>query len=304
MAEELGVRPFGFADAPDYIEKITYAIWNGPDRDPGLIARYYGAGTPIHMDAGDLRGADAVIANTEARLTAFPDFHGHIDDTIWTGDEETGYRTSMRWTWTGTNTGPSVFGPATGRSVTFTAIANCVIRGEVIVEEWLAADPVDLARQLGLPGQEALRSDQPPPADATTPRPLVSGACGDAGQVVANSWKTRLDGPSGSEVDDYAQDAVVSVGPRRTLRGRAAIAGWANGWRGLATGLTWSLVDQYSRPPRAGEAERVATQWTLTGSGLRLSGISHHHVLDGEIVAEWTQYDTHAVGMAGSCSLP
>ncbi|WP_433136207.1 ester cyclase [Actinomadura nitritigenes] len=303
MANSLGVRSFGFADAPDYIEKITYAIWNGPDRDPGLIGRYYGADTAIHMDGGDLCGADAVIANTEARLVAFPDFHGQIDDTIWTGDEKTGYRTSMRWTWTGTNAGPSAFGPATGRRVAFTAIADCVIRGEMIVEEWLGANPLDLARQLGLTEQETLQA-VPPPLKAAALRPLVSRTCGDAGEVVADSWTTRLDGSWRSGADDYAPDAVVSLGPQRLLRGRDEITGWSDRWRALAGGLTWSLIDQYSRPARCGDWERVATRWALEGNGMRLSGISHHRVLNGKIMAEWTQYDELSLLAQGAPLLP
>jgi hypothetical protein len=127
--EPLGVRPFGFVDVVDYIERITYDIWNGAERDPGLCHRYYGPDTPIFMDGGDLVGAERVVANTEAAWSRSPDFPGSSTTPIWTGDEATGYRTSMRWTWSATNSGPSIFGPATGRPVRFAAIANCVVRG-------------------------------------------------------------------------------------------------------------------------------------------------------------------------------
>lgn len=57
-----------------------------------------------------------IVANTRERLRAYPDFHGVIDETIWTRDEH-GVRTSICWTWTGMNTGAgaSPLGPATGR---------------------------------------------------------------------------------------------------------------------------------------------------------------------------------------------
>ena len=67
-----GVTSFGFSDVRDYIEKITNAIWNGPDRDPELVRRYYGPATPIQTDNGDVIGAEQVTANTHARLRAFP----------------------------------------------------------------------------------------------------------------------------------------------------------------------------------------------------------------------------------------
>ena len=94
-------------------------------------------------------GDEIVIANTHARLGTYPDFHGVIDDTIWTGSEEEGYRTSMRWTWTGTDTGGTVYGPATGRPVTFPAIAHRLVPVEVIAVEWLGANPFAQSLQLG-----------------------------------------------------------------------------------------------------------------------------------------------------------
>ena len=106
----IGLRPHGFDGPVDYIERITDDIWNLPQRDPSLISKYYSPDTAIHLDAGDLVGAEVVIANTHARLRSYPDFHGDIDDTIWTGSEDEGYRTSMRWTWTGTDVGGTVFG--------------------------------------------------------------------------------------------------------------------------------------------------------------------------------------------------
>ncbi len=108
MSGTTGVRAHGFTDVIDYIERITYAIWNEPERDPTLIQRYYADDAVIHLDAGDVNGTHAVIADTRRRQARFPDFDGRIDETVWAGDEDHGYRTSMRWTWRATDLG----GPA------------------------------------------------------------------------------------------------------------------------------------------------------------------------------------------------
>lgn len=158
----LGVVPYGFDGPVDYIARITNDIWNLPQRNPELIRKYYSPATAIHTDAGDLTGDEIVIANTLARLRSYPDFHGIIDDTIWTGSEDEGYRTSMRWTWTGTDSGGTGFGPATHRYVKFMAIANCIVQGEVIVEEWLGANPLSQARQLGYSAEDAVRATSYP----------------------------------------------------------------------------------------------------------------------------------------------
>ena len=49
-----------------------------------------------------------------------------------------------------TNLGHSEFGPATGASADVVTIADCVVKGYVIVEEWLARDNLHLAQQLGI----------------------------------------------------------------------------------------------------------------------------------------------------------
>ncbi|MDQ6740894.1 MAG: ester cyclase, partial [Actinomycetota bacterium] len=188
-----GLKPYGFDGPVDYIERITYDIWNLPHRDPELIRRYYAAHTAIHLDAGDLLGDEIVIANTNARLRSYPDFHGIIDDTIWTGSEEEGYRTSMRWTWTGTDTGGTGYGPATGRMVTFTAIANCILQGEVIVEEWLGANPFAQARQLGYSLQEAVQATQYPGVSRVA-RPSYDFTPTAEGDVVRRAFTSALDG--------------------------------------------------------------------------------------------------------------
>lgn len=296
-----GVRPYGFADITDYIERITYGIWNGPDRNPELVRRYYTATTPIHADSGDIEGADAVTANTRARLLAFPDFTGRIDDTIHTGDEDRGYRTSMRWTWRATNLGDSVFGPATGRAVCFTAIANCVVRGETIVEEWLSSNPLALARQLGVSDEEALARSAaaaPVPGRGTRPSwPLELD--GPAERIVA-TWEAALNGRDPGVVRHaYHRDAVVHQGPDRSHQGAEGAESWFRSWLDRFPDLAWTVDDAYSLPGDDERPDRVATQWSLRGTHrerpVRISGITHHHLVDGLTVREWTEFDELAL---------
>lgn len=300
-ASATGVRPYGFADVTDYIERITYAIWNGPDRDPELVRRYYTPTTPIHADGGDIVGADAVTANTLARLRAFPDFAGRIDDTIHTGDEDRGYRTSMRWTWRATNTGPSVFGPATGRTARFTAIANCVVRGETIVEEWLSSNPLALARQLGLSDEESLaRSAAAAPEPGRGTRPSWTVRLDAPSERVVTAWRTALNGRDPGVVRHaYHRDAELRHGPDRSRQGAEGIESWFRSWLDRLPDLSWEVDDAYALRGGNDRPDRVATQWTLRGTHrerpVRISGITHHHVVNGLIVREWTEFDELAL---------
>ena len=305
QSDSFGVHPYGFVDVVDYIKRITYEIWNGEARDPGLCHRYYGRDTPIFMDGGDVVGAQRVIANTEARLLAFPDFDGVIDDTIWTGDESTGYRTSMRWTWSGTNTGPSLFGPATGRPVRFAAIANCVVRGEVIVEEWLGVNPLSLARQLGVDATTALERwtavNPVPGADAPPSLPAVPSGSDPDGVIAAVTSvldAVVTDRDLEAVEPAYAPGARLLHGIDRPYDGADAVRSCYAALLDLLPDATWRLDDAYARPQDSLPA-RASVQWTLfgtaDGSPVRLSMFSHSHVVDGRIVAEWVEYDELAL---------
>ncbi|MBE4718669.1 ester cyclase [Pseudarthrobacter sp. AB1] len=295
-----GLRAYGFDGPVDYIERITYDIWNLPHRDLELIRKYYAPSTAIHLDAGDLVGDEIVIANTHARLRTYPDFHGVIDDTIWTGSEEEGYRTSMRWTWTGTDTGGTVYGPATGRPVTFTAIANCIVHGEVIVEEWLGANPLAQARQLGYSHEDAVQATEYPSATRVA-RPSFDFTRTAEGDLVRKAFTNALEGRFESGL--YAADCATAFAPDVQRDGAGAVVEWATGLRAVLGLLTVTVDDQYSLPASDKLPVRVATQWRIAGTGpkgpVEFSLISHHHLVEGRVTAQWLAYDELALAHQG-----
>ena len=78
-------------------------------------------------------------------LTAFPDWHGTVDDIIAEGDEVVN-----RWTGHGTHLVELMGIPATGKPVTLTGITIFRIAGNKIVEEWTQMDQLSLMQQLGV----------------------------------------------------------------------------------------------------------------------------------------------------------
>lgn len=297
---QAGLRPFGFDGPVDYIERITYGIWNLPNRQLDLIRRFYSSSTAIHLDVGDLVGDDVVVANTSARLRTFPDFNGVIDDTIWVGSEEEGYRTSMRWTWTGTDTGGTVYGPATGRPVTFTAIANCIVLGEVIIEEWLGANPLAQARQLGF-GLEAAVAATRYPSVSGVAKPSFTFAPSPAGDFVKRAFVGALTGELDAGL--FAVDCANEFAPDWKEAGVAVLVRWCARLREALSGITVEIDDQYFMPASAGHPLRVATQWRIGGVGPRgqveVGLISHHHLEDERIFAQWLAFDELALAHQG-----
>jgi hypothetical protein len=61
-------------------------------------------------------------------LKGFPDVFIMVSDLFCEGNDDVGYKTTMPYVLTATNTGPSMYGPATGRSVKYHGIANCYIK--------------------------------------------------------------------------------------------------------------------------------------------------------------------------------
>lgn len=307
-----------FTDIVDYIEKSTYHIWDL--KNIGLIYRMYTPTTVVHTSDGDTFGRDTVIANSLTKLAAFPDIRDFITDTIWTGNDQDGYRTSMRWTWTARNTGYSTYGPPTGKRVVVSGIANCIVRGEHIVEEWVAYNELSLLRQLGLdvravlgrqmaqrPIDEMQRAagevdrlvGQGPP----TLMPPQEGAGFDIEDFVRRStdetWNWRLFG----KIPDYfSPNYLCHTASDRELYGLGDFTQDILARIAAFPDAAMQIDDLYWNDDGDGRY-RVAVLWTMlgthtgpgvygppTGRRVRVMGITQYHVAGGMFTQEWTEY--------------
>lgn len=303
---------FEWHDIVDYIDRTTYEIWN--DRHPELVERFYTPHTVVWTDAGVLVGKDGVTRETRDRQATYGDYVGAIDDTIWTGDDASGYRTSMRWTWRGVNTGPGVFGTATGRFATSSTIANCVVLGEQIVEEWKASDPAYVARQLGLDPDEALErlaqtaQSYDSPGRRTAEElgatvPAIPATVDGAGLLVVELLDGLYNRRDLSVADRrYAPGAPYSYGQSRVSAGPAGVRAEVSRWLDLLPDARLDVDELYWSQDDAARA-RVAVRYTIAGSAstaggereIRTSGIHHVHVRGDLVVAEWAEYDSLAL---------
>ena len=139
-----------YADFPDYILKITEAIWEG--RGIGSLNRLYAPDIPMRFPSGVSMGNQATIDGTMATLAEFPDRTLLGEDVVWCGNAHDGYLSSHRLVSTATHTGRGPFSEVygtTGRPIRMRAIADCAAKGDVIYDEWLIRDTGALVRQLG-----------------------------------------------------------------------------------------------------------------------------------------------------------
>jgi hypothetical protein len=302
-----------YVDIVDYIIRITHEIW--VDRGVGRIYDTYDANCVVYSALGTVRSVEDVVAATLQSIAASGDGESHHLNVAWSGDDEEGFYTSHLGFAYATNSGPTVFGPATGKRTGRFFVADCITKDNRIHTEWLMRDNGAAVRQMGYDPHEVAQRL------AETPSP----------ESPAVSVPTRLNGQAIREPYD---------GPTDTLRGWAekhfdhwnmrrfdllaehydpnVIAHWysgktASGARNtisLILGLLASMPTSTIRVEHVSWAEEtdgviVAVRWTLegwtrtggllgdvpVGKPLAIMGATHFRFVDGLIAEEWTIFD-------------
>jgi predicted ester cyclase len=311
-----------FTDIVDYIIKITHRIWE--EKAIGLIYTYYLHNAVIHTSSGDIYGRDAVVTGTIQTLAGFPDRRLFGDEVIWQQENDGTYYSSHRITHEGRNTGYTEYGPPTGRKVSFGAIADCVVKDNQIIEEWLVRDGLTMIHQLGLDYRETAQRMAQVEADfglgdlrvpgeverlqgQLPPKPPAS-ATGDVEEFIRRSfheiWNWRLL----NKVDEYYADNIsYQSASMRQLYGPGDIKAYILSLLAPLPDLTLT-VDHFCAIGDADTGYRTATRWTMqgthtgpgiygkpTGNRIKIIGITHQLVQNQKIMQEWTLFDEFAL---------
>jgi predicted ester cyclase len=310
-----------YADIVDYILRCTHRIWE--QKDVGLIATHYGNDIVVHMMTGPALGMDGVIAGTSRTLSAFPDRTLTGEAVIWSDEGDGAYLSSHRITSTATNLGTSELGPATGKRITFTTIADCLCKENLIIEEWLVRDYSAMALQLGYHPRAVARihatadKAKGPPADW---RKTAMARVNDAAltpftnhalpnpqndpHAFAHALFDQLIGHRryGRVREAYSPAAHWSGPGGRRLFGWGEITGWF-------TAMIGSFGDaRFHIQHVAAVDEMIAVRWELaathdggalygaaTGEPIYILAVTHWRIEDGVIVDEVTVFDEVAL---------
>lgn len=313
-----------FNDIVDYIIRITHEIWE--EKAIGKLYDYYANTIKIHTSGGTIYGRDTVLAGTIATLAAYPDRRLYGDEVIWGGDDTQGFYSSHRLMHTGTNRGWSLYGAPTHKKVEYYAIADCFVKQNMIVEEWLVRDELTLVHQLGLDpiktAQEMARKEaekaphlqvegdiergigQYPPA--TMPEPKSDKF--DPEYFIKSSiheiWNWRLL----NKVRDYFAETVqLEAASMRRHNGHNAYQTYVLSLLSPFPDLAIT-VEHFCYVGDEQVGYRTATRWRMTGTHtgygiygeptgkqIHILGISHHLIKDGKIQNEWTIFDEFAL---------
>jgi len=315
-----------FVDIVDYILRITHRIWE--EKNIGLVYDYYSHNCPIHTLAGESYGAEAAVQGTIKSLNAFPDRILYGDNVVWGGNDKDAFYSSHRITSTVTNLGDSEFGPATGKKASFVTIADCVVKENRIVEEWLMRDNLSTVLQLGLNPHEIARQQaafdraqhehfhdwrlgeidrilaQTAPKAMTIPDQPDKDPEAYAKALVHELWNRRM---FGKVRDVYASNAVYHGPSGRELNGHGEIIGNIVNLLAALPDARMS-VDHVCAIPCGESGTDIAVRWTLAGNHegpglygtpshrrIMILGSSHWRIEGGKIQEEWTIFDELAV---------
>ena len=108
----------------DYIVRITHRIWETDASGVEYIAACYAPDSLVYDDYGLQTGSKKIVADTHHTTGAVPGIVLDAEEVIWAGDDGTGFHTSHLTRIQGKNTGPSRYGPATGKDISVMVIAN------------------------------------------------------------------------------------------------------------------------------------------------------------------------------------
>jgi len=144
-------------DACGFVIKSTDETWNACGDVDAAIDKYFHEN---YVDAGSwgrrIIGKKALREAILSEMRAFPDIRIHITDCVCKGNDNDGYKCAMPDILTGTNLGPSAYGPATGKYARWTGLVQSFVKRDPktglwqYYAEWGVHDEWALIQQLGL----------------------------------------------------------------------------------------------------------------------------------------------------------
>ena len=305
----------------DYIVRITYRIWETNDREVEYIGECYSLDSQVFDDYGLQLGNQKIIVDTYHTTSAFPDIILDAEEVIWAGNDQIGFHTSHLTRISGTNTGSSRYGNATGKTVNFLVLANCVALQNDIFLEHVLYNTSAMLQQLGIdPWEESARLVKNPPAgwprsqenwdqlrSATSPAIPISQAEPITGfdpdtftrEIHDNVWN----GNQSAIINSYKENLLFEGATERIFSGRTAYRHYVNELRSVFPDLQLQVDEVYWMGNEL-DGWLISTRWSAEGTHLgkgiyrspsgktcQMWGITQWQVLNGIVQKEWQLFN-------------
>ena len=300
-----------YKDVPSFIYGVTREIWE--DRGiGGKLDLYYAPDILLRAPTGLTTSNAGVTAQTLQTLHQFPDRQLVGEDVIWTAYDDGSFLSSHRLISVMRHQGDGSYGPASHRLVKTRIIADCWVVDGVITEEWLVRDqaafalclemqPEGLAREMmadDLRASGRVSFFLPEHDKPGRFRPEMQAA--PEIDLYAEGYRRLWDVKDLAAVRDLYFHGACLEGPGgESFHGHVDIDRFYLGYLASFPDARLTLHSaRINRDP--GQAARVALRWSLdgthagfgrfgvpTGARVHVMGLSHAHVVDGRVAAEW-----------------
>lgn len=134
-------------DIEDFIHTTYHEIWNRR-RLNTVNKRFDRSHTCITNNTTKLHGPGERTVAVLNLLAMFPDAGVAVDHVYWTGSDEKGYHVAVRWTLTGTHTGPGIHGSPSGARVRAMGLSQHRVKDGMFMQEFTLLDEMSLRRQI------------------------------------------------------------------------------------------------------------------------------------------------------------
>ena len=132
----------------NFIYQITEEIWE--NKKVENIRKYYARDVIVRSPSITTFDCDKVVEATYQTLKQFPDRELIGEDVISCGSIDKIYLSSHRILSTGTHFGDGIYGKPTGKKVIYRVIADCLVKDNKVIEEWIIRDEKSILNQLGI----------------------------------------------------------------------------------------------------------------------------------------------------------
>ena len=307
------------ADLWNYIVNVTYHIWE--KRNIDSIRQYYHKDIKMHLPSCDIQGVESVVVSTFEMLNVFPNRRLLPEDVIASSSKDLLY-SSHRIINVMNRTGNGLYGEKQNKrhlnEVVIRGIADCLIKENQVIEEWLVRDASGLLRQLGIDWKsyahkQAIQNFQPEkecwhhkkcqetshPDYNNSPQEAINYA-----ETLKKIWEQgKL-----SRLAEYYHPAVrVEIPNAQTLYGIEKLNQFYFGYLSSFTNIKF-CCDYLAQEESPEMPKKIAIRWSLrtehNGNGyfgkpsnekVYILGISHAYISQGKIIAEWHCLDEVAI---------
>ena len=312
-----------YASIAEYTLGSSRKIWQ--DKALGLIYTHYAHNVTVHRSDGETYGRDAVLEHAIRTLAAIPDLQLSNDELISSRDQN-GFLVSHLVTVSGHHFGYSHYGTPNEHPLECLQISMRLVRENRVLEEWVVTDEIAVIRQLGLDEVELAKSITLEESTRGWQAPMVglneivrsSGQLHPAIRLEADPrnpnelpmllygliWNARM-------LDQikmlYVPSAEITVPGNRKLGGHDDLTRYVLGLLAAFPDCSINL-DQVVHNGSKTDGFLISARWTFQGTHLGLSaygtptgrrvriiGISHLEVRDGQIQGEQMVWDEFAL---------